>query len=52
MVRGDGWFDPGEGMLTMTKKKFDVYTRHANAASRVFRRIEKRENNIRPSELN
>jgi hypothetical protein len=50
MMIEDGWSKFDESLFA-NKETLALFARHANAALRVFKWIEERENNIRPSEL-
>jgi hypothetical protein len=50
MMIEDGWSKFDESLFANTKA-VAVFARHANAALRVFKWIEERENNIRPSDI-
>ena len=51
MMVADGWSKDDEEWLFTQKKVWEIFYRHADAALRVIRRIEERENSIKPSEV-
>jgi hypothetical protein len=51
MMVADGWSKDDEEWLLTQKKVLEIFDRHADAALRVFRRIEERENNLKPSDV-
>ena len=50
MLLADGWTQDEE-IKELDPKIMGIFDRHADAALRVMRRIEERENDIRPSEV-
>jgi hypothetical protein len=51
MMIADGWSKHDEEWLFTQEKVMEIFARHADAALRVFRRIEERENNMKPSDV-
>ncbi len=51
MMIEDGWSGLDETVLRANKKALAIFTRHAEAALRVLKRIEEREANLKPSDM-